>query len=152
MPAAGALIVCLLCSAVATAQGPDVDAVARAAIVESVRARLGGVADIRVRDLDVRLSRALPETPENIVATVASGARLGRRVRFSIFESADGTATTRGRRLGYALAVVRAEAPHLRVARAVARGETLGMPDGCTWVRAIPKQSVGRGGSPRIPT
>ena len=120
-----ALTACLLCAPGASAQAPDA-AAARAAIVESVRVRLGGEADIRVTDLEVRVS---PGTTGTMVATPAPGARLGRRVRFSIFESADGTMTTRGRRLGYARAEVRAAASHLRVVRSIARGDTLGPAD-----------------------
>ena len=137
-----ALTVCLLCSSGASAQAPDADA-ARVAIVESVRVRLGGEADIRVTDLEVRVSPVLPGTPGTIVATPAPGARLGRRVRFSIFESADGTMVTRGRRLGYALAEVRAAAPHLRVVRSIARGETLGPADVVETYAELGQQGIG---------
>ena len=137
---ASGLAVWLLGSLVASAQTPDIDAAARAAIVESVRARLGDDADVEVTNLEVRVSSLLPDT---VVATPAAGARLGRRVRFSIFESADGTMVTRGRRVGYALAEVRAAAVHLRVVRAVDRGETLGPTDITETFAALGQQAIG---------
>jgi flagella basal body P-ring formation protein FlgA len=136
---ASALAVCVLGSAAASAQAPVVDAEARAAIVESVRVLLGAESEVNVTDLEVRLSAELPET---IVATPAAGARLGRRVRFSLFESADGTKATRGRRVGYALATVAAAAPHLRVIRSVSRGKTLGPADVAESIEALGQQSM----------
>ena len=136
-----ALAVCLLCSPGVSAQAPDADIV-HAAIVESVRVRLGGEAVVRVTNLEVRVSAVLPETPGTMVATPATGARLGQRVRFSIFESGDGTMVTRGRRLGYALAEVRAAVLHLRVVGAIARGEMIGPADVVQTFAEIGQQGI----------
>jgi flagella basal body P-ring formation protein FlgA len=98
--------------------GAAVEEAVRAAIVTSVRARMGQSADVRIETLDIRaepFDAAIEAVPD-------AGARVGGPVRFLLMTGAVGDGR---RRVGSADVTVRVVAPHVRAASAIARGEAM---------------------------
>ena len=83
----------------------------RAAIVSAVRARAGAVASVEV---DLRVAALTPGIATVDAAEPQAGARFGRPARFRLI--------TGGRTVGYAIGVVHATVPLLRVTHAIAAG------------------------------
>jgi flagella basal body P-ring formation protein FlgA len=110
-----ALLLLTLAALAPVADGND--AAVRAAIVRSAAERLGSGATVSVQELQIN---AMPATGA-ITAVPEPAARLGRPSVFSL------TAQTAGgpRRIGSAVAVLEASAPHVRARRAIRRGEAL---------------------------
>jgi flagellar basal body P-ring formation protein FlgA len=93
------------------------DAAVKAAIVRSASARLGAGAEVSVQDLQVNATPAAGP----ITAVPEPAARVGRPSVFSLTaQTASGP-----RRIGSAVAVIEASAPHVRARRAIRRGEAL---------------------------
>jgi flagella basal body P-ring formation protein FlgA len=93
------------------------DAAVRAAIVRSAAERLGAAAKVSVRDLQIN---AMPATGP-LTAVPEPAARVGRPSVFSLTAQT----VTGPRRIGSAVAVLDASAPHVRARRSIRRGEAL---------------------------
>ncbi len=93
------------------------DAAVRAAIVRAAVQRLGQGAEVSLQELQIN---AMPANG-TITAVPEPAARIGRP---SVFSLTAQTATG-PRRIGSAVALLGAAAPHLRARRAIRRGETL---------------------------
>jgi flagellar basal body P-ring formation protein FlgA len=100
------------------------EAAVRLAVIDAVRARLGGDADITLDKVKIVLDSTVP-----VVAMPEPGARLGRVVRFMLVPAAPAKAGEALVAAGYALADVRAAVRHLEVARPVTHGTELGAQD-----------------------
>jgi len=98
------------------------DAAVRAAIVRSVRARMGDMVEVRVEELSPRVFA----TPgQDLTAAPEPGARLGRSIRFSLRSRSATDSRRIGSTVGYATAVIFVAALHVRSARALDRGTVL---------------------------
>jgi flagella basal body P-ring formation protein FlgA len=98
------------------------------AVSSVVRARVGAAAKVEVTVVRTRLTQ--PEAAEaGLVAEPPPGARLGRPVRFALFRAEELATGGRRRRVGYVMAEARVEIPHVRAARALSRGQTIGAGD-----------------------
>ena len=86
----------------------------RAAIVSAVRARAGAVASV---EIDLRVAALTPGIATVDAAEPQAGARFGRPARFRLI--------TGGRTVGYAIGVVHATVPLLRVTHAIAAGAAI---------------------------
>ncbi len=93
----------------------------RAAIVEAVRARVGGAAEVRLEDVVIKAPRA----EGRLVAKPEPGARLGRPVRFSLATTRSDAPAGMTWAAGYAIATVLVATDCARVARPVAAGAVL---------------------------
>jgi len=101
-------------------QAPAYDeAAVRLAVVDAVRARLGGDAEITLDKVKIVLASTGP-----VVATPEPGARVGRIVRFMLVPAAPSKSGTSSA-AGYVLADVRAAVRHLEVVRPVTHGSEL---------------------------
>ncbi|HSK09652.1 MAG TPA: flagellar basal body P-ring formation chaperone FlgA [Vicinamibacterales bacterium] len=99
-----------------------------AAIVEAVRARVGGSAEVRVEDIVVKSSRDAGGREGPLSATPEPGARAGRPARFSLAtRSATSAGTVRG--AGHVVATVFVAADCVRAARPVRAGAVLSADD-----------------------
>jgi flagella basal body P-ring formation protein FlgA len=124
--AAVVLAVCgIASSAVASAQsGPADEVRAREAIVQAVRARVGGTAEVRVEDLAIKA----PHGEGPLVATPEPGARLGRPIRFSLSSTRRDTPGLTWI-AGYAIATLAVTTDCARAARPVPPGAVLSADD-----------------------
>jgi flagella basal body P-ring formation protein FlgA len=125
--AAVVLAVCGIVSRAAPAaqSGPADETRAREAIVEAVRARIGGTAEVRVEHLVVKA----PHGEGPLVATPEPGARLGRPIRFSLSRTRSDAPPGMTWTAGYAIATVAVATDCARAARAVPAGAVLSADD-----------------------
>ena len=96
----------------------------RLAVVDAVRARLGGDAEIALDKVKIVM-----DSTAEVVATPEPGAHLGRVVRFVLMPSTPSKAGATSSAVGYVLAEVRAAVRHVETARQVKRGTALGAED-----------------------
>ena len=96
----------------------------RLAVVDAVRARLGGDAEITLDKVKIVL-----DSTAEVVATPEPGARVGHVVRFTLMPSAASKAGVTATAAGYVLAEVRAAVRHVEIARPVKRGTVLAAED-----------------------
>lgn len=95
------------------------------AISDAVRVRMGEVTEVQVAVGQIRLEDGVTGELE---ARPVSGARLGRRTRFTLYRQSTEAAGA-GERVGYAVAEAHATMTHLRTARSIARGAVLSLED-----------------------
>jgi flagella basal body P-ring formation protein FlgA len=113
----------------------ELEAPARAAIVEAVRARMGSDVDVTIGALQIR--QANGARPSSSIAAVPDvGARIGGFVRFALYDrgttSTAGAAVTRqmsGRRVGTADAEIFVIADQVRARHAIPRGQVIAKDD-----------------------
>ena len=113
---AAALVLCAAPTLAERAPAYNESAV-RLAVVDAVRARLGGDAEITLDKVKIVLDSTAP-----VVATPEPGARLGHVVRFMLVPTAPAKAGEAPAAAGYVLADVRAAVRHLEVTRPVTHG------------------------------
>jgi len=117
----------LLMSSAGWAASPELASdLVTAAIVDAVQARLGEAAEVRVESLLLRVASA---PTARVSARPDPAARLGRAMRFVLYEPSTGTARTRRSRIGYAEAVVRVSQEYVTVVRRVPGGTVLSEQD-----------------------
>lgn len=104
---------------------PVLEADVRKAIVDAVRARVGSSAEVGIDDLQFS---AAPRTAERLIATPDPGARLARPARFALACLPDRPGAVPVR-VGHAVARVSVSVEHVRAARPLAPGQTLGPGD-----------------------
>jgi flagella basal body P-ring formation protein FlgA len=105
--------------------GPADEAGVRAAIVEAVRARVGGAAEVRLEDVVIKA----PRGEGRLVAKPEPGARLGRPIRFSLATTRSDAPAGMTWAAGYAIATVLVATDCARVARPVPAGAVVASDD-----------------------
>jgi flagella basal body P-ring formation protein FlgA len=106
-----------------TATATEADEQARAAIVASVRDRMGRDVAVSIESLDVRrIDLVDGQAPGPVRAVPDAGSRVGGPMRFLLVDASTREAA---RRVGSADVVLRVSARHVRTQREVARGELI---------------------------
>lgn len=131
---------------VAAAADTSADPRVAEAILRAAHARLGGLADVSVTDVQAQLNRVGPLTVVDAVPD--PGARLGRTIRFTLRGRNDGKGI---RPVGRAEARITASAPHALAKHDIVRGTVLTSDDvetvvgelGDVPLRALPPSVVG---------
>jgi flagella basal body P-ring formation protein FlgA len=108
-------------AAQADTAGGSMDATVRRAITAAVRSRIGSDADVALSGLSFQTTAAVSD----LVADPEPGARIGRRVRFTLQSADAGTAIQPYRQVGTASVTILVVAPHVEAARAIPRGTVL---------------------------
>lgn len=117
----------LLLSSAGWAAAPDhASDLASAAIVEAVQARLGEGAEVRLESLQLQVAS---EPTARVSAMPDPAGRLGRSMRFVLYEPGTTTPRARRSRIGYAEAIVRVSQEYVTVARRVPGGTVLSEQD-----------------------